>query len=108
MMPKVDALTVLRTRRSRGSRVPVLLLTARDTVEDRVGGLDAGADDYLVKPFAFEELLARIRVMLRKNTPASDNICRAADLTVYLDSHRVFRSSLSDTEPGNCTFPRKD
>lgn len=102
MMPKVDGLTVLRTLRSRGSRVPVLLLTARDTVEDRVGGLDAGADDYLVKPFAFEELLARIRVMLRKNTPASDNICRAADLTVYLDSHRVFRGeteiSLSSKE----------
>ena len=95
MMPKKDGLSVLRELRAGGNRVPVLLLTARDTIEDRVVGLDAGADDYLVKPFAFEELLARIRVMLRKHTSASDNVCRAANLTVYLDSHRVFRG---DTE----------
>lgn len=95
MMPKKDGLSVLKELRAAGSRIPVLLLTARDTVGDRVAGLDAGADDYLVKPFAFEELLARIRVMLRKNTPAADTVCRAANLTVYLDSHRVFRG---DTE----------
>ena len=95
MMPKKDGLSVLRELRAGGNRVPVLLLTARDTIEDRVVGLDAGADDYLVKPFAFEELLARIRVMLRKHTSTSDNVCRAANLTVYLDSHRVFRG---DTE----------
>lgn len=95
MMPKTDGLTVLRRLRSNGNNVPVLLLTARDSIEDRVAGLDAGADDYLVKPFAFEELLARIRVMLRKNTSVNDNICRAANLTVHLDSHRVFRD---DTE----------
>ena len=95
MMPKKDGLSVLRELRAKGSKVPVLLLTARSSVDDRVSGLDAGADDYLVKPFAFEELLARIRVMLRKNTAASDNVCRAADLTVCLDSHRVFRG---DTE----------
>lgn len=95
MMPVTDGLTVLRRLRSGGNHVPVLLLTARDSIEDRVEGLDAGADDYLVKPFAFEELLARIRVMLRKNTAVSDTVCRAADLTVHLDSHRVFRG---DTE----------
>ena len=95
MMPKKDGLSVLRELRAKGNKVPVLLLTARSSVDDRVSGLDAGADDYLVKPFAFEELLARIRVMLRKNTAASDNVCRAADLTVCLDSHRVFRG---DTE----------
>src|SRR5699024_9938444 len=66
MMPKVDGLTVLRKVRGRGDATPVLLLTARDSIEDRVTGLDAGANDYLVKPFAFEELLARIRVLLRK------------------------------------------
>ena len=65
MMPKVDGLTVLRTLRARGSALPVLLLTARDAVADRVDGLDAGADDYLIKPFAMDELLARLRVTQR-------------------------------------------
>ena len=66
MMPKVDGLTVLRTLRARGGAVPVLLLTARDTVSDRVAGLDAGADDYLIKPFALEELLPRPGVLPRR------------------------------------------
>lgn len=66
MMPVLDGLSVLKTMRQKGSQTPVLLLTAKDSVEDRVRGLDAGANDYLVKPFAFEELLARIRVLLRK------------------------------------------
>ena len=66
MMPKVDGLTVLRTLRARCSALPVLLLTARDAVADRVDGLDAGADDYLIKPFAMDELLARLRVLTRK------------------------------------------
>ena len=66
MMPKVDGLTVLRTLRARGSALPVLLLTARDAVADRVDGLDAGADDYLIKPFALDELLARLRVTFRR------------------------------------------
>lgn len=65
MMPVMDGLSVLRQLRQKGSQVPVLLLTAKDRIEDRVNGLDAGANDYLVKPFAFEELLARIRVLLR-------------------------------------------
>ena len=72
MMPKVDGLTVLRKVRGRGDATPVLLLTARDSIEDRVTGLDAGANDYLVKPFAFEELLARIRVLLRKTGGCAD------------------------------------
>ena len=66
MMPKVDGIQVVRRLRREGNQVPVLLLTARDSVEDRVAGLDAGADDYLIKPFAFEELLARLRVTFRR------------------------------------------
>ena len=66
MMPVMDGLAVLKKMRAKGMSTPVLLLTARDSIEDRVTGLDAGANDYLVKPFAFEELLARIRVLLRK------------------------------------------
>lgn len=69
----------------------ILLLTARDSIEDRVHGLDAGADDYLVKPFAFEELLARIRVMLRKPASVKTNIYRVADLEVHVDTCQVFR-----------------
>lgn len=91
MMPKMDGLTVLRTLRKQGSKIPVLLLTAKDTIEDCVTGLDAGADDYLIKPFAFDELLARVRVMMRKNTPVKQNTYTIADLTVCLDSHQVHR-----------------
>ena len=82
MMPKVDGLTVLRTLRARGSALPVLLLTARDAVADRVDGLDAGADDYLIKPFAMDELLARLRVLTRKKGSGSTNVYTLADLTV--------------------------
>ena len=82
MMPKVDGLTVLRTLRARGSAVPVLLLTARDAVSNRVAGLDAGADDYLIKPFALEELLARLRVLTRSKGSGRTNIYTLADLTV--------------------------
>lgn len=82
MMPKVDGLTVLRTLRARGSALPVLLLTARDAVADRVDGLDAGADDYLIKPFALDELLARLRVLTRKKGSGSTNVFTLDDLTV--------------------------
>ena len=75
MMPKVDGIQVVRRLRREGNQVPVLLLTARDSIEDRVAGLDAGADDYLIKPFAFEELLARLRVLLRKPQGARPPCC---------------------------------
>ncbi len=91
MMPVMDGLQVLKKLRSQQNRIPVLLLTARDRVEDRVRGLDAGADDYLVKPFAFEELLARIRVMLRKPAAVQTNICTVADLEIHLDTQQVSR-----------------
>ena len=91
MMPVMDGLQVLKRLRMREDHIPVLLLTARDSVEDRVRGLDAGADDYLVKPFAFEELLARIRVMLRKPASVQTTVSRAADLEVHLDTRQVFR-----------------
>lgn len=92
MMPILDGLSVLKKIRQSGSQVPVLLLTAKDSVEDRVCGLDAGANDYLVKPFAFEELLARIRVLLRKPQEVPQTVCRLADLEVHLDTHQVLRA----------------
>ncbi len=104
MMPKKNGLQVLQHIRNRKKNTPVLLLTARDSVEDRVAGLDAGADDYLIKPFAFEELLARIRVMLRKNSSAETktNVVKIADLTVDLNTQKVYRGdkeiSLSSRE----------
>lgn len=93
MMPKKNGLQVLKYIRANKKNTPVLLLTARDSVQDRVTGLDAGADDYLVKPFAFEELLARIRVMLRKNSTAEikTNIFTISDLTVDFNAQKVYR-----------------
>ena len=95
MMPKMDGITVLKKLRREGNTLPVLLLTARDSIEDRVTGLDAGADDYLIKPFAFEELLARIRVMTRKASGNSTNVFSAADLTMDLNSHTVVRGDVN-------------
>jgi two-component system response regulator MprA len=80
LMPGVDGLEVCRHVRRAGSTLPVLMLTARDAVGDRVAGLDAGADDYVVKPFALEELLARVRAMLRRASPGPDELLRFADL----------------------------
>lgn len=91
MMPKMSGLEVLSRLRREKNSVPVLLLTAKDSIEDRVKGLDAGADDYLIKPFAFEELLARLRVLLRKPTAEKTTVLKAADLTLQLDTRRVFR-----------------
>ncbi len=92
MMPKVDGLTVLRTVRDRGSALPVLLLTARDAVQDRVGGLDAGADDYLTKPFAMDELLARLRVLTRRKGSGQTNVYTLADLTVDTAARTAVRN----------------
>ena len=91
MLPKIDGLSVLARLRSEGKQVPVLLLTAKDSVADKVRGLDAGADDYLVKPFSFDELLARVRALLRKSTPNKANDFRLADLKIDFASHRVTR-----------------
>jgi two-component system, OmpR family, response regulator MprA len=79
LMPRMDGLTAARRLRAAGSRVPILMLTARDTVGDRVTGLDAGADDYLVKPFELDELLARIRALLRRNTYAQEQAGAGAE-----------------------------
>ena len=91
MMPKMDGIAVLRQLRERENAIPVLLLTAKDSIEDRVTGLDAGADDYLVKPFAFEELLARLRVLLRKPVTQKSSVLRVADLSLHMNTRQVFR-----------------
>lgn len=91
MMPKKDGLSVLKELRKKNQSVPVLLLTAKDRIEDRVKGLDAGANDYLIKPFAFEELLARIRVLLRRPEKSEDSCYRAGGLEVHVDTHQVLR-----------------
>jgi len=91
MMPGIDGIEVLRRIRAAGRQTPVLLLTARDAVSDRVAGLNAGADDYLVKPFAYEELSARLRVLTRR-TKQTSNLFELADLTVDCDRHAVMRS----------------
>lgn len=91
MMPKRDGLSVVREMRMKHDTTPVLFLTAKDTVTDKVTGLDAGAEDYLVKPFAFDELLARIRVMTRKRAGKSTNVFTASDLTLDTSRHTVTR-----------------
>ncbi|HLC33921.1 MAG TPA: response regulator transcription factor [Anaerolineales bacterium] len=90
MLPGMDGLEVCRRLRA-GSQVPILILTAKDTVEDRVHGLDAGADDYVVKPFAFAELLARIRALLRRTGPGEPETLRFADLVLDTGTHRARR-----------------
>jgi two-component system response regulator MprA len=100
-MPGVDGLEVCRRLRAAGDRTPVLMLTARDAVDDRVDGLDAGADDYLVKPFALRELQARVRALLRRTDPGGPEL-RFADLALDTDAHQVRRGErrieLSRTE----------
>lgn len=93
MMPKKTGLEVLQTIRENGNPLPILLLTARDSIDDRVLGLDLGADDYLVKPFALEELLARLRVLLRKTSTQKNNVLQAGNLSLHLDSHQVKRGN---------------
>lgn len=102
MMPKLDGLEVLKKMRADRIDTPVLFLTARDSVADRVEGLDLGADDYLTKPFAFEELLARVRVLIRKKSGNKTNTYTLADLTLDAHSREVKRGdtpiSLSSKE----------
>ena len=93
MLPGKDGISILKDMRKMGNHTPVLLLTAKDSISDRVNGLDSGADDYLVKPFAFEELLARIRVMLRKHTEVKpeEEVLSIGDLSMDLKTHKIFR-----------------
>jgi two-component system, OmpR family, response regulator MprA len=96
MMPRLDGLETTKALRAAGNNVPILVLTARDAVADRVDGLDAGGDDYLTKPFALEELLARLRALLRRRaTPGEEGshgeILQYADLVVDVDAHEVHR-----------------
>jgi two-component system copper resistance phosphate regulon response regulator CusR len=93
MLPGRSGIEILKTLRSRGNKTPVLLLTARDAVDDRVLGLESGADDYLVKPFAFAELVARIRTLLRRSGPSEPLRKTVADLIVDLESRRATRAN---------------
>ena len=91
LLPALDGLTVCQELRRAGVQTPVLMLTARDAIEDRVSGLDSGADDYLVKPFAFAELLARIRALLRREPVLKGPVLQVADLTLDTRSREVRR-----------------
>ena len=91
MLPKIDGLEILSQLRDQGRDTPILLLTAKDAVDDRVTGLNKGADDYLTKPFAFSELLARVRVLLRRGKAEVKTTLQISDLTLDLVSHNVNR-----------------
>jgi len=91
MLPIIDGMTILSTIRKKGVKTPVLMLTAKDAVTDKVFGLDSGADDYLTKPFHFEELLARIRVLLRRDAETKTAVIEIGDLFIYMASHEVKR-----------------
>ncbi len=95
MMPGMTGLEVCRRLRATGSKVPVILLTAKDEVSDRVAGLDAGADDYVVKPFSIEELLARVRAHLRRNHEDNPDLLQFDDLTLNRSSREVHRNGRS-------------
>jgi DNA-binding response OmpR family regulator len=95
LLPKIDGLNLLRTLRDKGIQSPVLMLTALDGIDDRVKGLDAGADDYLVKPFAFSELLARLRALLRRPPLQNDAILQVSDLAMDLVRRDVRRNGRS-------------
>ena len=95
MLPRKDGVAVCRTLRLRMVNTPILMLTARDAIEDRVRGLDSGADDYLVKPFALHELLARLRALLRRNTAQKSGTLVLGDLSVNPATHDVERSGMA-------------
>src|SRR6476660_3669993 len=92
MLPRKDGHAVCRELRASGFRTPILMLTARDAVDDRVAGLDCGADDYLTKPFDFKELLARLRALLRRSAELRPPVAKVADLTLDTVSHAVARA----------------
>jgi DNA-binding response OmpR family regulator len=92
LLPRVSGMDVCRKLRREGAAVPILMLTARDSTRDVVGGLDAGANDYLTKPFAFEELLARVRALLRTTVVARASVVEVGDLRVDTKAHRVSRA----------------
>jgi heavy metal response regulator len=91
MLPIVDGMTILKKIRKAGVKTPVLMLTAKDTLTDKVSGLDSGADDYLTKPFHFEELLARIRALFRRNSEVNTSVIEIGDLAINMASHEVKR-----------------
>lgn len=91
MLPEVDGIKICQILRQKKSKVPILILTAKDKIKDRVEGLDAGADDYLTKPFAFEELLARVRALMRRPKDISDNVIRVGDLSLDRITFQVKR-----------------
>lgn len=95
MLPKVDGIEIVKRLRGKGSQVGVLMLTARDTVADRVTGLDSGADDYLVKPFELSELFARVRALVRRGYTAKDPVLRVADLVIDTVKRTVKRGDAS-------------
>lgn len=102
MMPKMDGLTVLKKLRASGSDLPVLMLTAKSEIDDRVLGLDSGADDYLAKPFATKELLARIRSMTRRQAEVTDNVLRYANIKLDRSTFEL------STEQGNFRLANKE
>jgi DNA-binding response OmpR family regulator len=95
LLPKRSGIAVCRALRERGARIPILMLTARDAIEDRIQGLDAGADDYLVKPFAFGELLARIRALLRREPASQPPVLQVDDLALDPATHVVTRAGVA-------------
>ena len=100
MLPRLDGVTLLRQLRAKGNKTPALMLTARDTVDNRVEGLDAGADDYLVKPFAFPELLARVRALLRRPPLQAGTVLQIDNLQMDIAKHTVERNGrLIDLSP---------
>lgn len=100
LLPRLDGLSVLKKIKESKNNVPVMLLTAKDSISDKVMGLDNGADDYLTKPFSFEELLARIRVLLRRSAGQVDNVFRLADLVVDYSTRSVTRKGVNITLTG--------
>ncbi len=91
MLPEKDGLTVLKELRFKKIKTPILILTAKDTINDRVKGLNLGADDYLVKPFSFAELLARVKALLRRQSEDKENVLAIGDLTLDIDARKVCR-----------------